>query len=79
MIKTLWILAVHTGVSVELHAIYATDQADARRQSKEKEHSGTHIDLRECSNGFTLYRLVLPGQIEVSEVKVPFYFSFGVM
>ncbi len=71
MTKTLWILAVDTGVSIELHAIYATDQADAKRQATKKEHSGKQVSLRECSHGFTIYRLVLPGQIEVSEVSVP--------
>ncbi len=71
MFKTLWLLAVETGIAIELHAIYATDQADAKRQANEKEHSGRHISLQECSDGFTLYRLVLPGQVEVSEVSVP--------
>ncbi len=71
MTKTLWLLAINTGVMVELHAIYATDKDDAKRQTKEKEHSGLHISLQECPRGFTLYRLVLPGKIEVSEASVP--------
>ncbi len=71
MTKTLWLLAVDTGTMIELHAIYAVDRADAKRQANEKEHSGKHIDLRECPHGFTVYRLVLPGKIEVSEVSVP--------
>lgn len=70
MTKTLWILAVDKGLGIELHAIYAKDLADARRQAQEREHSGKCIDLRECPRGFTLYRLVLPGKIEVSEVSV---------
>jgi len=71
MTKTLYILAVRTEIVTELHAIYATDREDAERQANEKEHPGKRISLQECPTGFTIYRLVLPGHVEVSD-EVPY-------